>query len=323
MGFLTMLRYFAEIAYPLPDAGALLTVAGFITATAIVVALSLSLSLSAPLLILQMGDGIRPRWTDIAWAQIIPSLVFFLYAFLAPSWDSLGTPWNWGVVVYASFVLIVLALGLKLFERTKNTPPSQRFKYLWLFCMCALSTAALAGGVNQLIQAMGGASILTPNQRGFTFLALYYVAVVLISSLSKVKPRTAFAATLSTVIALLFVGSIGTAELPKMLATIAGIRIKGPVDLLISKETCARVQMLAKAEVQERNKKEKKDQDEWKGRECAEGGALLRADVQVHSGGRWLLMPHTLDEVELPSTIGRFTAPDAAVELVLPTQETP
>ena len=316
MGLLATLRYFSEIGYPLPDVASLLAAAGLVTAAAIAVALSLAVSLWAPLLMLEMGDGTRPRWSDIAWAQIIPATLFLEWAFLAPSWDDLGAPWNWGIVIFTLFVLAVLILWLNLWERMKATPLRDRFKRAWVFFMCALSAAILAQGVNLMIQATGGASVLTVNQRGFMFLILFYIAVLLISVLSKIKPGTAFLVVLSTVIVLLFAGSVWTAELPKMLATMAGIRVKGTAELIISRETCARVQMLAKTEAQKRK-------EEWKGRECAEGGTLLRAEAQVHSGGRWVLLPRTLDGVAMPSTIARFTAPEAAIELVLPTQEEP
>lgn len=316
MGLLATLRYFREIAYPLPDVGSLLAAAGLVTAAAIAVALSLAVTLWAPLLMLQMGEGIRPRWSDIAWAQIIPATLFLEWAFLAPSWDDVGAPWNWGIVIVTLIVLTVLATRLRLWSRIKATPLRERFKHGWVFLMCALSAAVLAQGVDLLIQATGGASVLTPNQRGFMFLILFYIAVLLISGLSKVKPGTAFIAVLSTVIVLLFAGSVWTAELPKMLATMAGIRIKGVSDLIVSKETCARVQMVAKAQAL-------KLKTDWRGKECAESGALMRADVQVHSGGRWLLQPRVMDDVEMPVAMGRVTAPEAAVELALPAQEQP
>ncbi|RUR71924.1 hypothetical protein EJP67_33245 [Variovorax guangxiensis] len=314
MGLLATLRYFGEIGYPIPDVASLLATAGLVAASAMVVALSLAVSLWAPLLILQMGDGTRPRWIDIAWAQIIPATLFLEWAFLAPSWNNLGAPWNWAVVIFTLLVLAVFLLWLDVWERMKATPLRDRFKYAWVFCMCALSAAALAQGVILLIQVTGGASLLTANQRGLVLLVLFYAAVLLISVLSKVKPGTAFFVVLSTVSVLLFAGSVWTAELPKMLATKAGIRINGTAELIVSKETCTRAQMLAKTVAQ-------KHKQEWNGRECAEGGALLRAEVLVHSGGRWLILPRALDEVEMPSAIGRFTAPDAAIELVLPMRE--
>lgn len=314
MGILATLRYFGAIEYPLPDVGSLLTAAGFVTAVAIVVALSLAGSLWAPLLILRMGEGIRPKWSDIAWAQIIPATLFLEWAFLAPSWDDVGAPWNLGIVVITLLVLAVLILWLNLWNRIKATPMRERLKYAWVFFMCALSAAILSQGVSLLIQATGGTSVLTENQRVVVFLSLFYVVVLLISRLSKVGPGTAFIAVLSIVIVLLFAGSVWSAELPKMLATVAGIRIKGPSELIISKETCVHVQMIAKAQAL-------KQKTEWKGRDCADGGALLRANVQVHSAGRWLLQPHAMDDVAMPPAMGRITAPEAAVELVLPTQD--
>ena len=262
---------------------------------------------------LQMNEGIRPRWNDIAWAQIIASALFWSGIFLAPSWHDLGAPWNWGIVVFVAIVLAVLVSWLDLWGRAMATASRERTKYTWVFFLCAVGSVMLIPGVDLLIRMMGGASVLTANQRGFTFLVLHCVVILLISVLSKIKSGKSFMVVLTVVVIALFVGSVGTAELPKVLATIAGIRIKDTADLIISKETCARAQMLAKAGAQERK-------EEWKGRECVESGALLRADVQVHSGGRWLLLPRTLDGVEMPGTMVRFTAPEAAVELVLPAQ---
>jgi hypothetical protein len=314
LGLLATLRYFGEIAYPLPDVGALLAAAGLITAAAVAMAVSLATSLWTPLLMLEMNEGIRPRWNDIAWAQLIASALFWSGIFVSSSWHELGALWIWGIVVVAAIVLTVLVVWLDLWGRTKATPSRERIKYVWVFFLCAVGSVILIPGVDLLIRVTGGASVLDANQRGFTFLGLHCAVILLIAGLSRIKSGTSFMAILTIVVIALFAGSIGTAELPKALATIAGIRIKDPVDLIISRETCARAQMLAKAEAQKRN-------EEWKGRECVESGALLRAEVQVHSGGRWLLLPQTLDGVEMPGTMVRFTAPDAAVELVLPAQK--
>ena len=179
--------------------------------------------------------------------------------------------------------------------------------------MCGLSASILAQGVDYLIQATGGASTLTVNQRGFAFLALFYLAIFLISNLSRFKPSTAFGTILSIVATLLLASSVWTAEFPKILATAAGIRIKGTSELIISKETCAHVQMVAMMQAL-------KNRADWKSNECAESGVLLLADVQVHSGGRWLLQPRAMDGVEMPIYMGRITASEAAVELILPAQ---
>jgi len=316
LGLLATLRYFGEIAYPLPDVGSLLAVSGLVTAAAMAVALILAVSLWAPLLILQAVDGVRPRWSHIAWAQIIPATLFLEWAFLAANWDELGAPWNWGIVAYTLIVLAILALWLRLWDRITNKPVHERIKHVWVFFMCILSAAILAQGANLLMQITGGASVPGADQRAFMFLGLFYLAMLLISVLSKIKPGTAFVAVLSAVIVLLVAGSVWTAELPKVLATVAGIRIKSVSDLIISKETCARVQLVAKAQAL-------KLTADWEGKECAVGGALLRAEVQVHSGGRWLLQPLAMDGVDMPVAMGRFTAMDAAVDLVLPTQEKP
>ncbi|KQU86731.1 hypothetical protein ASC78_03950 [Variovorax sp. Root318D1] len=295
------------------DIGALLTAAGLVTATAVAVAVSLATSLWTPLLMLQMNEGIRPRWSDIAWAQIIAAALLWGGIFLALSWHELGALWTLGIVVFAAIALAALVVWLDLWGRTKATPPRERMNYARVFFLCVVGSVMLIPTVDLLIRLTGGASVLTADQRGFTFLALHFVVILLISGLSKIKPSSSFMVILTVVIVALFAGSIGTAQLPKMLATSAGIRLKDTADLIISKETCARAQMLAKAEAQERK-------EDWKGRECVESGALLRAEVQVHSGGRWLLLARTLDGVEMPSTMTRFTAPDAAIELVLPAQ---
>jgi hypothetical protein len=315
MGLITTLRYFAEIAYPLPDVGSLLTISGLITAGAIIFSLGLAVCLWMPLLLPQMG-GIRLQWSDIAWAQGTLMVLVIESVFLRVYWKDLGSLWIFFIVVSTLIVLILLALRLKLWDRIKGTSKRERCTYGWVLIMCSLSVPIQGQAVNLLIEAMGGSSVLTTNERAFIFVGLLVLTTLVISLLSKVKPRAAFIAVLSVVVVLLFVGSVMTAALPKVLVTVVGIRIKGVSDLIISKETCARVQMVAKAQALKLG-------SDWGGKECAEHGAFLSADVQVHSGGRWLLRPRTIDDVEMPAAMARITAPDTAVELVLPTGEQP
>ncbi|MDM0089126.1 MULTISPECIES: hypothetical protein [unclassified Variovorax] len=315
-GLLSTLRYFNNIDYPLPDISSLLTSAGLITAMAILLAMSFAVLLWMPMAIPQICFGVRLPWYAIALVQIGPTTFFVGWSFFVSDWTNLETPLKWSILVIALVVLLGPMLLIP-WARAKATSWRERVSYGGAFLLLsALSVLWLAGGLNLLIQVVTGTSLFTTSDRAVMFLGIFSVATLFISGLSALNLRKAFAIVLLGVIALLFTGSMWSAELPKILATVVGIRIKGTSELIVSKETCVRIQKIASAQAMKQN-------TEWKGPECVESGAFLRAHVQVHSAGRWLLQPYAMDGIDMPTATRRLTAQEAAVELVLPSQDNP
>ncbi len=305
LGGAALYGYSLSIDYLPPDLLALVGLGSIAAVLFVAIWLGLTVVMFGTVAAVTAYEVERLHWTTVMLGQ--GSVLCFLFAWALRRSDGI-----WLVPAVLGAAAVIWTMYLLISERPRRKPGE----------VFLAASAVFLGGVlvvYGLVLFFAGTGIFTQPTNGWSDWRVWVVPTLLalliagnaffVTAKSRLNP-IAIWLVCAVATGLAFVILSGPTYIGGLLATGVGVKLPGVSTISVSKETCTRIAQLTQMPPPHLDTRTIPA--------CSETVNLVRADVQMRWGGRWLLLMKSINGEDISLDAPRVVIPDEGTHLVLP-----